>query len=82
MLGNELNLWIGLLLLWGGLSLIVLGNWPHTLDNGPYLSTGTFCPVGRFVLRDVLSLGRFFLWGVWFLGTFCPWDVLSWDVLS
>ena len=37
---------------------------------------GTFCPLGRFVPWDILSLG-----------TFCPWDlmsedVLSWDVLS
>ena len=32
---------------------------------------GTFCPLGRFVPWDVLSLG-----------TFCPWDLMSWDVLS
>ena len=35
---------------------IGLVNWPHILDNGPYLSPwdvkslGTFCPLGRFVL--------------------------------
>ena len=51
-LGYELNLWIGLLLLWGGLAmsflyldLIGLGNWLQMLDNGPHLSRGTFCPL-------------------------------------
>ena len=32
---------------------------------------GTFCPLGRFVPWDILSLG-----------TFCPWDLMSEDVLS
>ena len=79
MLVNELNLWIGLFLLWGGevrsfLSPghIRLGNGPPIFDNGPHLSPWdvlsleTFCLLGRFVPWDVLSLG-----------TFCPWDVLS-----
>ena len=40
-----------------------------------FLSLGTFCPLGRFVLGPYV-LGRFVL------GRFVPWDVLSWDVLS
>ena len=67
-LGNELNLWIGVILITGRLGYrsflypgqIILGNWPHMFDNGSHLSAW-----------DVLSLG-----------TFCPWDVLSWKVLS
>ena len=41
------------------------------LDNGSHWSTGTFCPVGRFVPWDVLSMGHCVR------GTFCPLDVLS-----
>ena len=47
-------------------------------DNGPHLSTGTFCPVGRFVRWDVLSPGRFVLKGLivlkdlLYLRTYCP----------
>ena len=54
---------------------------------------GTFCPLGRFVLWDVLSLGTFCPWDVMSLIRYVPWDVLSlgrfvpgtfwpWDVLS
>ena len=58
-----------------------------------FLSSGlTFCPLGRFLHWDVLSLGTFCPlgryvpetlcpWDDLFLGTFCPWDVWSWDVL-
>ena len=38
---------------------------------------GTFCPLGRFVLWDVLSLGRFVPGTFCPLGRFVPWDVLS-----
>ena len=41
------------------------------------LSLGTFSPLGRFVLRDVLSLGTLCTWDVMSLGRFVPWDVLS-----
>ena len=41
------------------------------LDNGPHLSFGTFCPLGRFVP------GRFCPWEVLSLGRYVPWDVLS-----
>ena len=41
------------------------------LDNGSHWSTGTFCPVGRVVPWDVLSMGHCVR------GTFCPLDVLS-----
>ena len=48
---------------------------------GPYVR-GTFCPLGRlvswdilsvgyFVLRDVLSVGTY-VWGPYVRGTFCP----------
>ena len=45
-LGNELNLWIGVILITGRLGYrsflypgqIILGNWPHMLDNGSHLS--------------------------------------------
>ena len=64
------------------------------LDNGPHLfpwdvlSLGTFCPFGRFVPWDVLSLGCFVPWYAFTMGCFVPWDVLSlgrlvpWDALS
>ena len=66
-LGNELNLWIGVILITGRLGYrsflypgqIILGNWPHMLDNGSHLSAW-----------DVLSLGTFCL-GKFCLGTFC-----------
>ena len=91
LLGKELHLWIGVILIMGRLGYrsflypghIRLGNRPHMLDYGPHLSPW-----------DVLSLGRFVPWKVLSLGTFCPWDVLTlrtfcplvrfvpWDVLS
>ena len=49
---------------------------------------GMFCPLGRFVHWDILSLGTFCPLGHFVLGTFCPWDVLSlgtfcpWDLMS
>ena len=33
----------------------------YILDNGPHLSPWTFCPLGRLVPWDVLSLGTFCL---------------------
>ena len=47
---------------------------------------GTFCPLERFVLWDILSLGMFCPWDILSLGTFCPYRTFSlgrfvWDVL-
>ena len=52
------------------------------------LDNGTYCPLGRFVPWDVLSMGRFVPWDVLSMGRLVPWDVLSlrrfvpWYVLS
>ena len=87
---NELNLWIGLLSLWGGqarsflyLDLIGLGNWLYTCQiMGLICTLGMFGPLGRFVPQEVLSPGTFCPCDVLSPGTFCPWDVKSLGTFS
>ena len=72
MLGSALNLWIGVILI-----IRRLGYRPFLYPGliGPHMRLGTFCPLGHFVLWDVLAVGHLSL------GRFVPWDVVPWDFL-